>query len=458
MPLAGTTNMMQKTKEQLQKNKKRKFKSKSHVFIVDSQGKQGGNGKVLDVLKIDGNETDEYVLKLFIANDGKYTRNERRYKRFLREIKIIKKLQSKIPEIIPIFDCRYDSKYSSRAKAWYVMKKAKEFKIENDTKLSFLEKLNKILQLANVIKKIHELPENYSHRDIKPDNILIYDDEMTLCDFGLATYYAANNITIDGEQIGPKNLLPPELERGYNKNQKIKIDYQKSDVYMFAKVLWMYLKGQDSCFHGEYSRSEAHKYLDKTTFKEKIITLEPIHLLLEEAIQYDFQKRIDISQCIYYIQKQIDILNKNISEDEINQLLYFEVSKHFLYTTTPLEMCYSDKNQIYHILNELLYCGKFLIDDFGVKTKIEFDEMKIIQENDYLLIECSSGTIKVKIAFLPAKMTYILKEKTYVLVTDDSEKMNEIYLFKDDNNIISQSQYRLSKGVKIIIKYNNDLD
>ena len=111
--------------------------------------------------------------------------------RFRREIDAMQDLANKgIDGILPIVE-------SNREELWYVMPVAQSVrtKIEDLSKKqqtafpastyqdTILDGIDGFIQLAETLEQIHAL--GYVHRDIKPDNIYIYDDRWCLGDFGI---------------------------------------------------------------------------------------------------------------------------------------------------------------------------------------------------------------------------------------------------------------------------------
>lgn len=109
------------------------------------------------------------------------------------------------------------------------------------------DKIELCLQIANGLKELKDM--GFYHRDLKPDNILMFDDIWKIGDLGLIAYrdedcaYDRKN-----EFIGPKGWLSPEAMNKYlqydtNKYKfDCKIDHQ-SDVFQLGKVFWYILQG-----------------------------------------------------------------------------------------------------------------------------------------------------------------------------------------------------------------------
>lgn len=223
-------------------NGKKIFKGDKYEFFkISNRGKKGGNGGVYDV-----EITNEKIEFPIVAKFFEYDRDEKdkRYKRLKKETKIIQELQGEIEGIMRIMDMNCPEETpDNKDDAWYLMPKAEEYRIKYRS--DFIDKLGNMYELATIISKLHE--RKIAHRDIKPENILIYEGHIVLSDFGLVWTINQDRITDENERIGPYKILPPELE---NIDLDSTLDFCPSDVYLFAKVLWMTLKENDAGFRG----------------------------------------------------------------------------------------------------------------------------------------------------------------------------------------------------------------
>lgn len=199
---------------------------------------------------------------------------------------------------------------------------------------SLLEKLEQLLQLGTCIKALHDL--GYAHRDIKPKNLLLYKNRMYLSDFGLVWNQNSTeeHITEVNDRLGPMAIRPPELQPVKN---VIEIDYRKSDVYLFAKTVWMILRCNREGFSREYSR-----VIDKICFVSsqlQVETAEPLHIMMEGATKHNYWERISKVDDIAYRNKVFPIIagqigiscckrvEKKMQKHEFNGLLVIALPK-----------------------------------------------------------------------------------------------------------------------------------
>lgn len=319
--------------------KEKIYKGEVYSFIRKEPSlNHGGNGAVYEV---DVEGLNKSVVAKFFEYTGED--EERRYERFKREIAFLAKFRG-VEGVIDIIDEHCPEELSKeQGKAWYLMPKASEYRVKYNTPLH--QKLDDMISLARILERLHS--KEYAHRDIKPENILLLNGKVVLADFGLAWNPNMERLTVLNERVGPYRILPPELE---HIDDSANIDYRFSDVYLFAKVLWMTLKMNNNGFRGQYDRGDNQIYLSKSN--HSVCTLEPIHKLLEETTYDDISKRITITDCIKYLEYQMQIVINpdSIAPLELRRLQYEENSRRMIAKNEPDEVIYSDEKSLLNVL------------------------------------------------------------------------------------------------------------
>lgn len=108
--------------------------------------------------------------------------------------------------------------------------------VERKGKLSFDEVIGLANQLLNAVGKVHQ--KGILHRDIKPDNLLLTDDNrLVLIDFGSARKFAEDKI-VDQTVIVTQGYAPKEQ---YS-NQAKRGEY--TDIYSIGATLYFMVKGE----------------------------------------------------------------------------------------------------------------------------------------------------------------------------------------------------------------------
>lgn len=262
-------------------------------YSITENGRIGGGGNADVYEVIDKNTNQVYALKVL----------KKRYHepvlRFRDEIRIMKKCKS-ISGVLPIVE-------SSSKFLQYVMPIAQPITESFDKKYhntqEFIESvLTAVIQLSNTLSVIHNL--NISHRDIKPQNIYLYNGTYCFGDFGLVSFpNNPNDLTRSDRNLGPIFTIAPEMKRDPKH-----ADGKKADVYSLAKTMWILLTGDEKGFDGVYD------YRDKNHGLRHLEKFRGIHLveleyLLKSATSNDPFERPTIYEFKTQLENYLKILN-----------------------------------------------------------------------------------------------------------------------------------------------------
>lgn len=282
----------------------------NYSFELEEQIGRGGNGTVRKAV------CHELDCVCAVKEINTYEpNNSERIERFKREIETIHELNEKFDEefVIPIYDYAKDGE-----SLWYAMPRAECLKNRLKNFIHPIEdKIFIIRKIGEIIAKIHEA--GFAHRDIKPQNILLWNDKVFLSDFGLVWHSKFPRNTRTNEAIGPFSTIPPELLRGSAKF--VKEPFYKSDVYEYAKTIWIILTENYFCFPESYQRERENVFLElkniRVTNANSIKSLEPIHELLEQATLFDMHDRPNIAECMDFIDRwECCLQDDAIADDE----------------------------------------------------------------------------------------------------------------------------------------------
>jgi tetratricopeptide (TPR) repeat protein/predicted Ser/Thr protein kinase len=103
-------------------------------------------------------------------------------------------------------------------------------------------------QVAEGLAKAHA--EGVVHRDIKPGNLIIVEDDVKILDFGLAKFANALQLTMEGSTLGTVAYMSPEQTRGEEADAR-------SDIWAVGVVLYEMLAGALP-FKGAYPEAISH--------------------------------------------------------------------------------------------------------------------------------------------------------------------------------------------------------
>lgn len=189
------------------------------------------------------------------------------------------------PNVVSVYDVGEDNGIYFIVMEYVKGCTLKEY-IKTQGKIEVTKAVAIAIKVARAIKYAHD--NGIVHRDIKPQNILIGDDDaVKVADFGIARTTQSTTITTSGSNIlGSVHYFSPEQARGGYVDAK-------SDIYSFGVVLYEMLTGTVP-FQGENVVSIALKHIN-----EKIkspVELNPdvtsnLQLIIEKCVEKEPRSR-----------------------------------------------------------------------------------------------------------------------------------------------------------------------
>lgn len=135
-------------------------------------------------------------------------------------------------------------------------------------------------QACDAVSYMHSL--NVCHRDLKPDNLIIDGDKLTIIDFNVGARMAADGDVQGGQ--GLKEWSAPETRRSLSYNGA------KSDVWSLGLILGYMLSGKSP--KAEMSSEErAHQAINSTDVPE-------LREVLTGLLTLDAEKRLSAEECL----------------------------------------------------------------------------------------------------------------------------------------------------------------
>lgn len=190
-----------------------------------------GEGGMADVYKavdvVDNKTIAVKILKKEFAESEEFLR------RFRNESKAIAVLSH--PNIVKIYDVGFSEKIQYIVMEYIDGITLKEY-IENERVLSWKDAVHFVTQILRALQHAHE--RGIVHRDIKPQNIMMFTDgTIKVMDFGIAKFAREEGKTATDQAIGTVHYISPEQARG-------DITDAKSDLYSVGVMLYEMLTGQ----------------------------------------------------------------------------------------------------------------------------------------------------------------------------------------------------------------------
>ena len=216
------------------------------------------------------------VLKDEFVDDEEFVR------KFKRESQAAASLSH--PNIVNIYDVGVE-KQENREIHYIVMEYIKggtlKDLIRKKDKLSLDETIDYSQQIASALQDAHK--NKIVHRDIKPQNIMITDDNrVKVTDFGIARASTSATVTTTSDALGSVHYFSPEQARGGYTDEK-------SDIYSLGIVMYEMATGSLP-YQGESPITVALKHVQEEIIPPRELNKE-IPEKLEKVILKSVQKR-----------------------------------------------------------------------------------------------------------------------------------------------------------------------
>ena len=142
------------------------------------------------------------------------------------------------------------------------------------------------LSIATTVSKMHD--RGYSHRDLKPGNIIKSGSIWCVADFGLVDFPEKRPVTKENGKLGPAYYIAPEML-----NDAQSADGKSADVYSLAKLLWTLATDQKYPLPGHHLADFPALTISSYVSDRRAVSLDRV---LEIATHVDAHKRIRMSE------------------------------------------------------------------------------------------------------------------------------------------------------------------
>lgn len=195
------------------------------------------------------------TLKAELSNDEAFLA------RFKREAKSVASLSH--PNIVNVHDVGLENNINFIVMEYIKGKTLKQI-IKENVRLNSVNTLEIAFQIAKALECAHK--NNIIHRDIKPDNILITEDNIVkVADFGIAKVVDSATVSNLNRVIGSVHYFSPEQAKGMS------VDC-RTDLYSLGIVMYEMLTGRVP-YNSESSLSVAIMHIQESIIPpNKVIT------------------------------------------------------------------------------------------------------------------------------------------------------------------------------------------
>ncbi|MBQ7008735.1 MAG: serine/threonine protein kinase, partial [Ruminococcus sp.] len=216
-----------------------------------------GVGGMADVYKgtdiIDNKPVAIKILK------KEFAENEEFLRRFRNESKAIAVLSH--PNIVRIYDVGFSDKIQYIIMEYIDGITLKEY-IEEEKVLSWKDTVHFVIQILRALQHAHD--KGLVHRDIKPQNIMMFTDgTIKVMDFGIAKFAREEGKTATDQAIGSVHYISPEQAKG-------DVTDERSDIYSVGVMLYEMLTGKKP-FDSENPVSIAVMHMHDTPERPKAV-------------------------------------------------------------------------------------------------------------------------------------------------------------------------------------------
>lgn len=189
-----------------------------------------GVGGMAEVYKgVDVMDHKDVAIKIL---KKEYAENEDFLRRFRNESKAIAVLSH--PNIVKIYDVGFSDKIQYIVMEYIDGITLKEY-IEEEKVLTWKDTVHFVIQILRALQHAHD--KGIVHRDIKPQNIMMFTDgTIKVMDFGIAKFAREEGKTATDQAIGSVHYISPEQASG-------DVTDAKSDIYSVGAMMYEMLTG-----------------------------------------------------------------------------------------------------------------------------------------------------------------------------------------------------------------------
>lgn len=190
-----------------------------------------GVGGMADVYKgVDVIDNKPVAIKIL---KKEFAENEEFLRRFRNESKAIAVLSH--PNIVKIYDVGFSEKIQYIVMEYIDGITLKEY-IEEEKVLTWKDTVHFVIQILRALQHAHA--KGIVHRDIKPQNIMMFTDgTIKVMDFGIAKFAREEGKTATDQAIGSVHYISPEQAKG-------DVTDEKSDIYSVGAMMYEMLSGR----------------------------------------------------------------------------------------------------------------------------------------------------------------------------------------------------------------------
>ncbi|WP_051624033.1 Stk1 family PASTA domain-containing Ser/Thr kinase [Clostridium akagii] len=262
-----------------------------------------GEGGMGDVYKAKCHLLNRFVAVKILKSE--FSMDENFVARFKREASAVASVSH--PNIVNVYDVGEENSINFIVMEYISGKTLKQV-IKENVKLNAYKTIDISLQVAKALQCAHK--NNIIHRDIKPDNIMITEDNIVkVMDFGIAKVSESHTMTNSKTIMGSVYYFSPEQAKGF-------VVDCRTDIYSLGIVMYEMVTGKVP-FDAESPISIAMMHIKQSIVEPKeIITDLPktINQVILKAVEKEnnnrYQSADEMIQAISTIKEEFDFSRK----------------------------------------------------------------------------------------------------------------------------------------------------
>lgn len=189
---------------------------------------EGGNSFVWRAER-DGVEAAVKVLKR--------PRGTERYERFAQEVRVHLEVLGHVQGVLPLLEADVPTGDHIVVAPWLAMPLAEKLSDRLGPTPKIPDVVAAVADIAQTLATLHDL-HGVSHRDLKPENLYWYEDRPAVGDFGLVEVPDGPDLSRSDRDLGPRDLLAPEMRSGSPDRQG-----PPADVFSLGLTLFLLAAG-----------------------------------------------------------------------------------------------------------------------------------------------------------------------------------------------------------------------